>query len=132
MPPGEWENPDCAYQLVMGKCEERKQLMDGYCYKTCGICHVKPELSPEGLPLVNAAVNPCAEQDCSWTAEWSCPGSVVEGTKGVASDDGTVGFNCCCALSKEPDDIKSIVAQIKAAGDSVTNKTAAASQQTSP
>lgn len=33
---------------------------------------------------------------CSWTSSWSCPTEQPPGKDGVASEDGTLGFRCCC------------------------------------
>jgi len=37
-----------------------------------------------------------AETGCSWTAQFSCPGQLA-GSDGTSSDDGTIGYVCCCA-----------------------------------
>ena len=33
---------------------------------------------------------------CAWTKQYSCPWARAPGTKGRASDDGSVGYKCCC------------------------------------
>ena len=61
------------------------------------------QLSYSLLPASHALIGrlscsvaePCAGVDCSWTSDWSCPGH-ARGRKGVASDDGTFGYYCCC------------------------------------
>ena len=35
---------------------------------------------------------------CGWTREYSCPGR-PRGTQGVAMDDGTEGYRCCCGAT---------------------------------
>ena len=35
---------------------------------------------------------------CSWTSDWSCPGKPA-GRKGVAQDDGSDGWRCCCIIA---------------------------------
>jgi len=37
----------------------------------------------------------CTETGCGWTKQWSCPWEPV-GTRGHASNDGSVGYDCCC------------------------------------
>ena len=37
-PPKTWNNNSCAKQKEAGKCWRRKQLNDGYCKRTCGMC----------------------------------------------------------------------------------------------
>lgn len=38
---------------------------------------------------------------CGWTIDWACPGGPV-GQKGYATDDGSLGFRCCCILTAKP------------------------------
>ena len=37
-------------------------------------------------------------QNCGWTSAWVCPtgGNLPSGASGFASDDGSIGFRCCC------------------------------------
>ena len=37
-------------------------------------------------------------QNCGWTSAWACPtgGNLPSGASGFASDDGSIGFRCCC------------------------------------
>lgn len=41
--------------------------------------------------------------DCRWTEEWGCPGQ-NPGSKGMAKEDGTAAFECCCKLWEAFDD----------------------------
>ena len=38
----------------------------------------------------------CAVQDCEWTRDYSCPWVAKNGTTGLAVNDGSVGYSCCC------------------------------------
>jgi len=44
----------------------------------------------------------CSDVDCSWTANWSCPGQ-RKGSKGIAKYRDDKGFNCCCLNSTQLD-----------------------------
>merc|ERR1719454_2382416 len=46
----------------------------------------------------------CGSRGCGWTTEWRCPWSPYEGTKGVATKDGTIGYHCCCELRERDTD----------------------------
>lgn len=37
----------------------------------------------------------CSLTGCGWTSDWSCPWQPT-GAQGHASDDGSVGYDCCC------------------------------------
>lgn len=37
----------------------------------------------------------CSTTGCGWTSDWSCPWQ-PSGAQGHASDDGTLGYSCCC------------------------------------
>jgi hypothetical protein len=39
----------------------------------------------------------CVAEGCEWTKLYSCPWSAAPGTKGRAKDDGSQGYECCCA-----------------------------------
>ena len=39
-----------------------------------------------------------AKTACDWTVEWSCPGSSNPGRSGLAGDDGSLAFFCCCKV----------------------------------
>jgi len=39
----------------------------------------------------------CSSTGCGWTSQYSCPWSAAAGTKGRAGQDGSKGFDCCCA-----------------------------------
>jgi len=38
----------------------------------------------------------CSSTGCGWTAQHSCPWASADGTSGRASDDGSLGYKCCC------------------------------------
>ena len=45
----------------------------------------------------------CAEllsvkTSCDWTLDWSCPGSSHPGRSGLAGEDGSLAFFCCCKV----------------------------------
>ena len=43
------------------------------------------------------AVDCSANEGCGWTVTYACPGSAAPGSSGrYATDDGTLGFYCCC------------------------------------
>jgi len=37
-----------------------------------------------------------SDTGCGWTASFGCPGQVPHGSLGEASDDGSLGYRCCC------------------------------------
>ena len=39
-----------------------------------------------------------AKTSCDWTVEWSCPGSSNPGRSGLAGEDGSLAFFCCCKV----------------------------------
>ena len=39
-----------------------------------------------------------AKTACDWTVEWSCPGSSNPGRSGLAGEDGSLAFFCCCKV----------------------------------
>jgi len=43
----------------------------------------------------------CAGTGCGWTEDFSCPWAPAPGAKGRASDDGSMGYKCCCAKRTE-------------------------------
>ena len=54
------------------------------------------------LPPENSAAR-CVEfltakTSCDWTVEWSCPGSSNPGRSGLAGEDGSLAFFCCCKV----------------------------------
>jgi len=54
-----------------------------------------PIWSSEYVKTFCEKVNLKDQNLCEWTKEYSCPGDPV-GTKGVAKNDGTMSFRCCC------------------------------------
>ena len=49
-----------------------------------------------------------ATTGCSWTISWSCPLDAHQGTEGVAGDDGSLGFHCCCEAPFTPPPLPSL------------------------
>merc|ERR1711870_84044 len=47
---------------------------------------------PRGPPICQPYM---ATQGCAWTKEWNCPGENA-GSKGAATSDGSLGYDCCC------------------------------------
>ena len=39
-----------------------------------------------------------ATAKCAWTAEWGCSAATA-GTSGLANDDGSIGYFCCCVAT---------------------------------
>jgi len=48
-----------------------------------------------------------ASTGCSWTQDHSCPGQ-PEGWSGVAGDDGSTGFKCCCKYEMWKEDVEAL------------------------
>jgi len=60
------------------------------------------DTAPNGLAAgsgeaVEATPEKCKAESCAWTVDFSCPSAPV-GSKGHASNDGSLGFKCCCIL----------------------------------
>jgi len=58
--------------------------------------------SPNGLAVgsgkaLDATPENCKAETCAWTVDFSCPSAPV-GRQGHASNDGSLGFKCCCIL----------------------------------
>ena len=62
-----------------------------------GFSAPRPSMAEATLSASMAVATPsaCAGISCGWNTEHACPGQ-RKGAKGWATNDGTIGFQCCC------------------------------------
>jgi len=77
----------CSYDYVLQRCFSAIGTKE---------CFLPPPTPPPAPPAGPAWISSCVDVDCQWTSKWSCPGELPTGTEGVATNDGSLGFACCC------------------------------------
>jgi len=100
---------DCAaYCSSDSHCDCFALSADNFCYKrrNCQIPECAASSSGVWTTYVRngdwgkQAPSECdqymATTGCGWTAQWSCPNQ-GRGTQGVAGNDGSPGYRCCCS-----------------------------------
>ena len=81
---------------------------DSFICGGCSICKPQPPNPPRPPPhpAERCAAYPASRAGglCEWTADWACPQHVNkrQQVEGIAQDDGSEGFYCCCVFVHPP------------------------------
>ncbi len=70
--------------------------MHDECFTERFVWHIRHGVRSQALPRnCSADYFGWGGDDCTWTLAWACPGD-PPGARGMATPDGSIGYDCCC------------------------------------